>query len=59
MRQPVERKVGAGMVGKDALELVGGLLEVAGVQQRNGIVVPLLRREEGQAMLCRSVAGRC
>ena len=48
-RQPVKGVVGLGMVGQDAFELVGGLLEVAGIQLRNGVVVALLGREEREA----------
>ena len=39
------------MVGEDAVELLARLFVVAGVQLRDGVVVVLLGREEGQVVL--------
>jgi hypothetical protein len=41
-------KVGARRVLQDRLELVAGVFERSRVQQRNGVVVALLRRFEGE-----------
>ena len=57
-RQAVVGVVGGGVVGKNALQLVAGLFEVAGVQLRDGVVIALLGREEGKAAAYRAAAGR-